>query len=66
MLNIHFGRDNVDINQIVMNPIAYFSNHREVDWFNDMFVREMIMGIDRAEVIRDDAMLMENCRGITP
>ena len=66
MLNIHFGRDNVDINQIVMNPIAYFSNHREVDWFNDMFVREMIMGIDRAEVIRDEAILKENGRGITP
>ena len=51
---------------IVMNPIAYFSNHREVDWFNDMFVREMIMGIDRAEVIRDEAILKENGRGITP
>ena len=66
MLNIHFGRDNVDMDQIIMNPLAYFSNHREVNWFNDPFVRDMIMGIDRAEVIRDEAILKENGRGITP
>lgn len=66
MLNIHFGRDNIDMNQIVMNPIVYFSNHRKADWFNDIFVREMIMGIDRAEVIRDKAILKENGRGIIP
>lgn len=66
MLNIHFGRDNVDMSQIIMNPLAYFRNHREVDWFNDPFVRGIIKEIDKAEVIRDEAILKENGRGITP
>lgn len=66
MLNIHFGRDNVDMSQIIMNPLAYFRNHRKVDWFNDPFIREIIKDIDKAEVIRDEAILKENGRGITP
>lgn len=66
MLNIHFGRDNVNMDEIIMNPLAYFRNHREVCWFNNEFVREMIKGIDHVEVIRDEALLKENGQGITP
>lgn len=66
MLNIHFGRDTLEEGTYIINPLAWFSNNRKVQWFNDPFVRKMIKEIDNAEVIRDEAILKLDGHGITP
>lgn len=57
MLNIHFGRENIDMDALIINPMVYFKYNKKPMWFDDPFVKEIIKGVDGAEVIIGEALI---------
>jgi hypothetical protein len=53
MLNIIFNRGSKDIDNAnyVFSPDTYFKYNYEDEWFEDEFVKEMILDVDNSEVI---------------
>lgn len=47
MLNIFFG----NMPEAVFNTSVYFKNRYEDSWFEDPFVREMVLDVDRSTVL---------------
>ncbi len=47
MLNIYFGI----MPEAVFNTSVYFKNRYEDSWFEDRFVREMVLDVDRSTVL---------------
>lgn len=47
MLRVYFG----DMKNSIYNTSMYFSNSYEEEWFDDKLVKDMILDIDKSEVI---------------
>lgn len=47
MLRIHFG----SLKEELDHPSAYFNYEYEEDWFNDPFIKAMILDVDKTEVV---------------
>lgn len=65
MLNIHFGRENIDMDALIINPMVYFKYNKKPMWFDDPFVKEIIKGVDGAEVIIGEALINKYDNGIS-
>lgn len=60
MLNIHFG----ELDGEVKFPDSYFDNTFEDEWFDDPFVKSMVLSIDKTEVISAYNMISPVLGGI--
>lgn len=47
MLNIYFGYDT----EAILSIDKYFNNTYDEDWLDDPFVKEMVLDVDRSEVL---------------
>lgn len=60
MLDIIWGRENVPkelVPKVVMDSRIFFRKNKKPVWFEDPFVKEFLLEIDRAQVLFQEALL---------
>lgn len=66
MLDIYFDDGTANLENVIINPMKYFDVKRKPDWFNDEFVKKMILDVDNAKAVQDEFILGCEGRAITP
>lgn len=67
MLDIIFGRENLGnkVKQFHLDSRAYFSIHKQPEWFEDEFVKRFLKTVDGTEVLFQEALKDYRGKGIS-
>jgi len=66
MLDVCFDNGTTDRDEVIINPIKYFEAVRKPAWFNEPFIKRMILEVDNARAIQDEFILSCEGMAITP
>lgn len=65
MVNVVFGRENVEPGKFVLQCRHYFTKVKKPEWFEDNFIKRAIKGIDGADVLFEEALRSKWGHGIS-